>query len=146
LIEKVTAENFNEVIPLIEEYQKFYGVDDIDNDKNKLYFYQFVNSNENGVLHILKIDNKTIGFTTIYKCFSSARAEEVAVLNDLYVCPSYRGKGFGKKLVNHAIDTVKLLGYRRLQWLTAQDNKVAQKLYDSLDANKSSWFFYTKET
>jgi len=56
LIEKVTAENFNEVIPLIEEYQKFYGVDDIDNDKNKLYFYQFVNSNENGVLHILKID------------------------------------------------------------------------------------------
>ncbi len=146
MIEKVTDENFNEVIPLIEEYQKFYGVDNIDKDKNKLYFRRFVDSNENGVLHILKINNQTIGFTTIYKCFSSTRAEEVAVLSDLYVSPFHRGKGFGKKLINHAIDTVKLLGYSRLQWLTAQDNEVAQKLYSSLSTNKSSWFFYTKKT
>ena len=146
MIEKVTDKNFNDVMPLIEEYQKFYGVVNIDKDKNKLYFHRFVDSNENGVLHILKIDNQTIGFTTIYKCFSSTRAEEIAVLNDLYISPSHRGKGFGKKLINHAVETAKLLGYSRLQWLTAQDNEAAQKLYDSLDANKSSWFFYAKET
>ncbi len=78
---------------------------------------------------------------TIYKCFSSTRAEEVAVLSDLYVSPLYRNKGLGKKVIFHAIDTAKLWGYSRLQWLTAQDNKTAQKLYDSLDTNKNKWFF-----
>ncbi len=66
VIEKVTDENFNEVILLIEEYQKFYGVDNMDKDKNNLYFRQFVDNNENGVLHILTIDNQAVGFNTIY--------------------------------------------------------------------------------
>jgi len=146
VIEKVTDKNFDEILPLIKEYQEFYGVEKVDEQKNRLYFNQFVNSNENGVLHIIRIDGEAIGFTTIYKAFSSTRAESVAVLNDVYVCSSHRGKGFGKALINHAINEARSMGYSRLQWLTAQDNKAAQKLYDGLGANKSSWFYYTKET
>jgi GNAT superfamily N-acetyltransferase len=107
---------------------------------------EVVNGNENGVLHLLRLNGKVIGFTTIYKGFSSTRAESVAVLNDLYVQPSHRGHGFGKKLINNALREAKSMGYSRLQWLTAQDNKSAQKLYDGFDVNKSSWFFYAKET
>jgi len=146
MIEKVTDDNFDEVLPLIKEYQEFYKVENISEDKNRSYFYQFVNNNENGILHVLRKNGKAIGFTTIYKGFSSSRAEIVAVLNDLYVSPSHRGNGHGKALINHAIGVAKSLGYSRLQWLTAQDNEVAQKLYDSLGANKSSWLFYAKET
>ncbi len=29
--------------------------------------------------------------------------------------------------------------------LTTQDNEAAQKLYDGIGANKSSWLFYAKE-
>ena len=146
MIEKVTDDNFDEVLPLIKEYQEFYKVENISEDKNRSYFYQFVNNNENGILHILRKNGKAIGFTTIYKGFSSSRAEIVGVLNDLYVSPSYRGKGYGKALINHAVDNAKLLGYNRLQWLTAQNNEMAQKLYDDLGASKSSWIFYAKET
>jgi len=146
MIEKVTDDNFDEVLPLIKEYQEFYKVENISEDKNRSYFYQFVNNNENGILHVLRKNGKAIGFTTIYKGFSSSRAEIVAVINDLYVSTSHRGNGHGKALINHAIGVAKSLGYSRLQWLTAQDNEVAQKLYDSLGANKSSWFFYAKET
>ena len=146
MIEKVTDDNFDEVLPLIKEYQEFYKVENISEDKNRSYFYQFVNNNENGILYVLRENGKAIGFTTIYKGFSSSRAEIVAVLNDLYVSPSHRGNGHGKALINHAIGVAKSLGYSRLQWLTAQDNEVAQKLYDSLGANKSSWLFYAKET
>ena len=144
IIEKVTNDNFDEILPLIREYQTFYQVKEIDDEKNRRYFSQFVNSNENGVLHILRYKEKAIGFTTIYNSFSSSRAETVAVLNDLYVQLQYRGEGFGKMLVNHAIGEAKNRGYSRLQWLTSQDNDAAQKLYDGLDASKSAWFFYAK--
>lgn len=144
MIEKVTDKNIEEVLPLIREYQIFYGVEEIDEKKNKLFFSQFVESNENGVLHLYRAQQKAIGFTTIYKGFSSTRVETVAVLNDLYVQPQYRGNGYGKELIKNAFNTAKAMGFSRLQWLTAEDNKKAQKLYNDFGANRSSWFFMQK--
>lgn len=146
MIEKIVEENFDDILPLIKEYQEFYKVNNINEEKNRVYFHQFVKSNENGVLHLLRLDGKAIGFTTIYRGFSSTRAESVAVLNDLYVQPSHQGNGFAKQLIKHALSEAKSMGYSRLQWLTAQDNKKAQKLYDGFDASKSSWFFYAQDT
>ena len=95
MIEEVTESNFNDVLPLIIEYQTFYGVETINEEKNKLFFSQFTKSHKNGILHLFRANRKAIGFTTIYKGFSSTRAEVVGVLNDLYVQPSYRGNGYG---------------------------------------------------
>ena len=146
MIEKVTIENFDDVLPLIRAYQAFYHVDNIQDDKNRCYFLQFVENNDQGALHLLRFEGQAIGFSTIYKGFSSARAEAVAILNDLYIQPQYRGRGFGRRLLNHAIKHAKNMGYQRLQWLTAQDNLQAQQLYDNMHAHKSAWFFYAVET
>lgn len=97
------------------------------------------------MLHLYRHENNVVGFTTLYKGFSSSRAEGVIILNDLYVKSEYRKRGFGRALVNHAIDKAKYLGYKRLQWLTAQDNAIAKNLYNSLDTSKSAWCFYVKE-
>jgi len=64
----------------------------------------------------------------------------------LYIRPSYRGNGYAKELIDNAVHTAKLMGFSRLQWLTAENNEPAQKLYNKIGANKSSWFFYVKET
>jgi len=93
-----------------------------------------------------KVAHKAIGFTTIYKGFSSTRSEAVAILNDLYIHPSYRGNGYAKELIDNALKTVKSMGFLRLQWLTSNENETAQKLSNNLGANKNSWFFYVKET
>lgn len=144
MIEEVTDENFNDVLPLIMKYQEFYSMV-INAEKNKAFFAQFINS-DNGILHLYRYEGKAIGFSTIYNGFSSTHAETVAILNDLYISPSYRGKGYGKELVDHAIKIAREKGYSKLQWLTAQDNEKALKLYNRLGAIKGSWFFYTKET
>lgn len=146
MIEKVTDNNFAEVLPLIREYQEFYGVEDINDEKNREYFSQFLAGSENGVLHVFRYEGQVVGFTTIYKGFSSTRAETVAVLNDLYVQPTHRGLGFGKALIDHAIHEAKSLGYQRLQWLTADENKNAQKLYDTFEVSPSTWLFYALQT
>ena len=146
MIEKVTSENLEEVLPLIKEYQVFYGVKNINKNKNKLFFSQFTKNDGNGILHLYRLNEEVIGFATIYKGFSSTRAEVVAVLNDLYIQPAYRKKGYATELVNNALDTAKGMGLSRLQWLTAEDNVKAQQLYDNIGAHKSSWLFYAKET
>ena len=145
MIEIVTTENLEEVLPLIKEYQVFYGVENIDEIKNKLYFLQFTKNHENGILHLYRLNKDVIGFTTIYKGYSSTRAEVVAILNDLYVQPAFRNKGYATELVKNAFYTAKKMGLSRLQWLTAEDNVKAQQFYDSFGAHKSSWLFYAKE-
>lgn len=146
MIEKVTKENFECVLPLIKAYQEFYCVPDINEEKNKNHFGQFLDSNSRGVLFAVKENEKLVGFTTIYYGFSSSRAEEVGILNDLYVLPEYRNKGYGRQLINRAIEEVKNRGLKRIQWLTARNNENAQMLYEKLGAKKSEWFLYAKET
>ena len=64
-------------------------------------------------------------------------------MNDLYTIQSNRGKGIGRKLINHCLQFAISKGAARLQWLTAEGNIQAQKLYDSLDTKKSTWKVYT---
>lgn len=146
MIEKVTGRNIEDVLPLIKEYQVFYGVEGVDEDKNRLFFSQFTQNHDGGILHLYRVGGQAIGFTTVYSGFSSTRAEAVAVLNDVYVQPSYRGKGYASALVANAFELAKARGFSRVQWLTAQDNVSAQHLYDRLGAKKSTWVFYAKET
>lgn len=146
MIEKVTSQSLEQVLPLIKAYQLFYGVEEIDEKKNRAFFAQFTKNQENGVLHLYKVADKTVGFTTIYKGFSSTRSETIAILNDLYIQPSYRGNGYAKALINNALITAKAMGFSRLQWLTSEENETAQKLYNKFVVNKSSWVFYTKAT
>ena len=146
MIERVTRANFDEVLPLIKEYQEFYNVGEINDEKNRKYFSQFLDNHEQGVLHLARVEGKAVGFTTIYRGYSSTKAEEVVILNDLYISPAHRRNGYAKALIFNAIEEAKKRGYSRLQWLTARDNEDAQSLYDAIGANKSEWFFYTRET
>jgi ribosomal protein S18 acetylase RimI-like enzyme len=145
MINQVTKKNLDQLLPLIVEYQKFYNVSSINTEKIRRYFSRFVVENDRGVLHVAIDKEKAVGFSTIYFCYSSTLAEPVAVLNDLYVLPESRGLGIGRNLLENAQRVAQEKGYSRLQWLTAQDNEVAQQLYDSTDARKSSWVFYTLE-
>jgi ribosomal protein S18 acetylase RimI-like enzyme len=77
----------------------------------------------------------------IYFSYSSTLAEPVAVLNDLYVLPESRGLGIGRNLLENAQRVTQEIGYSRLQWLTTQDNDLAQQLYDSTDVKKVSGYF-----
>ena len=98
MIEVVTSGNLEEVLPLIKKYQEFYEVAEIDKDKNRKYFSKFTDGSNDGILLLLRDSGKVVAFSTLYRGFSSTRAEEVGVLNDLYVLPNYRKKGYAKNV------------------------------------------------
>ncbi len=145
MIETVNNDNFAEILPLIESYQAFYQVPDIDPEKNRRHFSRFLNDHSRGILFLFRHQQQAVGFATIYYTFSSSRAEEVGVLNDLFVLPEQRGHGIGRQLIEHAATVVKEKGLSRLQWLTANSNTTAQRFYEKAGAKKSDWFFYAKD-
>lgn len=56
--------------------------------------------NKESVIFIATDENGTIaGFTQLYPLFSSTRMKRWWLLNDLFVKPSFRGKGYAKLLI-----------------------------------------------
>jgi GNAT superfamily N-acetyltransferase len=142
MIEPVASHNLDEILPLIKSYQEFYKAVPIADATNKQFFSQFNEHNSAGCQFLYRKDDKVVGFATVYFTFNSNVAAKVAILNDLYVIPESRGQQVARQLIEHCREFARAHGAVRLQWVTAPDNLVAQKLYDSLDVKKSEWAFY----
>ena len=144
MIEAVSDKNLEEVLPLIRQYQEFYNIPDINDDRNRKFFAQFSESGNNGCLFLFRNNEGiAVAFATVYFTFVSSIPAKVGVMNDLYTVPDHRGVGIGKCLIKHCLQFALSKGAARLQWLTAEDNEPAQKLYDSLDTKKGAWMVYT---
>jgi ribosomal protein S18 acetylase RimI-like enzyme len=73
-----------------------------------------------------------VGFTQLYRTFSSVSACRILVLNDLYVAPEYRRHGVARLLMEAARALAAEEGVGRILLETAEDNVQAQRLYESL--------------
>lgn len=143
MIEAVNFENLHDILPLIRRYQEFYEVAAIDDDRNHQFFSQFGLHNPMGCQFLARADGVAVGFATVYFTYSSTAVAKVGVMNDLYTLAEHRGKGVGRALIDHCLAYALENGAIRLQWVTAIDNEVAQRLYDSLEVNKKPWLFYS---
>ena len=144
MIETVSENNLEDVLPLIRLYQQFYKITDIDDERNRKFFSQFHENDDKGCLFLYRNNQgEAVAFATVYFSYVSSIPAKVGIMNDLYTIQSHRGKGIGRELINHCLQFAINQGAARLQWITAEDNTQAQKLYDSLDTKKSSWKVYT---
>lgn len=53
-------------------------------------------------------------------------------LQDLFVDPSMRGHGVGRKLIEAVAEVARVNGSARLWWFTHHDNATARRLYDKV--------------
>jgi GNAT superfamily N-acetyltransferase len=142
-IEPATAANLDELLGLIEDYQRFYRCEDIDPARNRRYFAGLLEQPDRARQHLGRLDGRAVGFTTLYVTDCSLRAGAVATLYDLYLVPALRGRGLGRQLLLHAADCARAMGLDRMQWETAPDNLRAQRLYDAVGARASDWRQYS---
>ena len=62
------------------------------------------------------------------------RVENVCYLQDLYVDPSLRGTGAGRKLIEAVYVAADTAGAPSVYWMTQDDNATARQLYDRIAA------------
>ena len=144
-IDPVDGDALDAVLPLIAAYQRFYGVECPDDARNRAFWSRFtVPDGDRGVLLAAYGDGgRPVGFATVYWAWESIAARDAAVLNDLYVDEAARGGGTGRALMQAAFAAARERGLESISWMTALDNRRAQRLYESIDgATRDVWFEY----
>jgi GNAT superfamily N-acetyltransferase len=142
-VSPVREEEFEALLPLIAAYQGFYEVEDADRDRNRSFFRRFLAPSEVGLLLAAREEGgEILGYACLYWHFSSTKAAETVLMNDLFVVPEARGRGVGRALIEASADVARERGAAWLEWATAPDNHTAQRLYDSMTSEKSTWLEY----
>jgi GNAT superfamily N-acetyltransferase len=141
-IAPIAVSEYEELLPLIAAYQRFYEVEDIDEERNREFFRRFLAPSEVGLLLGARRDGRLVGYACLYWHFSSTQAQETVLMNDLFVAPELRGGGVGRALIEASREVARERGAAELEWQTAPDNHTAQRLYDSTGASRSTWITY----
>jgi len=79
--------------------------------------------------------NKPVGFALYFYNYSTFKGKPGLYLEDLFVIPEMRGKGFGKNLLIELAKIAKVNNCARFEWSVLDWNKPAIDFYKSLGAN-----------
>lgn len=74
-----------------------------------------------------------VGYAAWFFCYFTWTGKSL-YLDDLYVKPSYRSQGIGKRLINTIIETARSAQCHKIRWQEANWNKPAIDFYKKLGA------------
>lgn len=141
-ITSVGESDLADLMPLMRGYCDFYRVDPTDADLTAMMRALIADPREGVQLIARDEAGAAVGFATVFWTWQTLYAARVGVLNDLFVTEQARGIGAGRALISRCLDLCRERGAQKLVWETAPDNVTAQRLYDGIGAEKSSWLTY----
>lgn len=88
-------------------------------------------------------DDKEIGFALFFKNFSTFMGRSGLYLEDVFILPQYRGKGYGKAILKFLASIAVERGYGRMEWTCLDWNKPSIDFYLSFGARPmDDWTVY----
>ncbi len=139
-IRQACKEDFLELVDLFKAYLDFYQVKD-GKEKATSFLHDRMERGDS-VIFVVEEEAEIVGFAQLYPSFSSLRMKKSWILNDLFIHPDFRGKGFASKLMdtieNFSLDS----GAKGLVLSTSTDNQSAQRLYEKRGWKRDAAFFH----
>lgn len=83
---------------------------------------------------LVEVDGDVAGMAIWFLNYSTWQGKHGIYLEDLFVKPEYRGRGYGKALLQHLAQLCNERGYGRFQWWVLDWNSPAIEFYRSLGA------------
>ena len=128
-IRQATTDDLDLVVPLFDDYRQFYGrVSDLALARS--FLAERLLHQQSVILLAFDVQQRAVGFTQLFPSFSSASAARIFILNDLFVVPEMRRRGFGSALLQEAAEFARAASAVRLQLSTAATNETAQAVYE----------------
>jgi len=92
---------------------------------------------------LVEVDGQIAGMAIWFLNYSTWQAKHGIYLEDLFIKPEYRGRGYGKALLKHLAKICDEKSYGRLQWWVLDWNSPAIEFYKSLGAEAmDEWTVY----
>jgi len=127
--------------PLFDAYRQFYGQPS-DLARARAWLAERLARDESLVLLARNADGDTVGFTQLYRMFSSVRTARLWILNDLFVAAPARRAGVARALLDAAARAAGDDGAAGLMLETGRDNAAARALYRAAGWHEdaSQWY------
>lgn len=117
-------------IRALAEYEKM--LDEVVATEELLYQWLF--KEKKAEVFFVMEDDKEVGFALFFYNFSTFLGRAGIYLEDLFVLPEYRGKGYGKAILKQLAKFAIERGCGRLEWACLDWNKPSIDFYLSLGA------------
>jgi len=124
---------------LFDLYRQFYGKPSSEEAARRFLFARL--SRVESVVYFARHEGKAVAFVQLYPVFSSTNLTRQWILNDLYVLPAARKRGFASALIERARQLAEATQANGLMLETAVDNHVSQRLYESLGWRRDDKFY-----
>lgn len=128
-IKRAAMGDLDDAAPLFDAYRQFYGQRS-DVAAARAFLDERLRRDES-VIFLAVEDSEALGFTQLYPSFSSVSLKRLWVLNDLFVGPTVRRGGVGRRLLDRAREWAIETRAKGLVLATAVDNSKARALYES---------------
>jgi GNAT superfamily N-acetyltransferase len=83
---------------------------------------------------IAYVGDEPVGFALFFQSFSTFLGKPGLYLEDVFIKPAWRHRGFGRRLVAHLASIAVGRGYGRMEWSVLDWNEPAIRFYRSLGA------------
>jgi ribosomal protein S18 acetylase RimI-like enzyme len=138
VIRRAGPADLDVLAPLFDAYRQFYGLP-ADAARARAYLAERLSREESVVLLALAGDSPG-GFTQLYPSFSSLACRPMWILSDLFVVPSQRRRGLGRRLMETAHQFARDRHAVAVELDTAHTNTPAQALYEALGYRRDETF------
>ena len=133
IIRKAEAKDIATIFDLIKKLAVYEKLENDVITSEKELCENIFNKNFAKVL-IAKEDEKPVGFALYFYNFSTFVGKPGIYLEDLFVEPEYRGKGYGKSLLIELAKIAEAENCGRLEWSVLDWNTPSIEFYKSLGA------------
>jgi len=129
VIEPATEADLDELSEMLGELFAQQGDFRPDKEKQLRGLRLIFEQPSRGRVFVLRQNGAIVGMINLLFTISTAEGGFVIVLEDLVVHKKYQGKGYGRKLLEHAIDFAKQKNFLRVTLLTDRPENVAQEFF-----------------
>lgn len=141
-IERVTGDNFQDLLLLIEGLAKFEKLAPPDKAAKRRLRRDALSENPKCEAYLGRLGSAYVAYVIIYFTYSSFRALPTLYLEDIFVLEEYRRHGIGQAMFDFCVKRARREGCGRIEFTVLDWNKSAQRFYEKNNAEKTEWEFY----
>jgi GNAT superfamily N-acetyltransferase len=133
-IRPAKATDIDEILALIYELALYEKAPEEAKATESQIRESFFGDNPKVFCELVEVDGDIAGFAIWFLNYSTWQGKHGIYLEDLFIRPQFRGRGFGKALLKHLAQICVERGYGRFQWWVLDWNEPSIEFYKSFGA------------